>query len=87
MNPGGKAKNEKKSEIKYCDANCAKFSSFAGVLPALFTPLGDMFLFFQSTVFCVFGCIFHLVVVPNTEFRAHNQKLSLQKLPRITKKG
>ena len=87
MNPGGKAKNEQKSEIKYCDANCAKFSSFAGVLPALFTPLGEMFLFCQSTVFCVFGCIFHLGVVPNTEFRAHNQTLSLQKLPRITKKG
>ena len=72
MNPGGKAKNEQKSEIKYFDANCAKFSSFACVLPVLFTPLGKMFLFFQSTVFCVFGCIFHSGVVPNTEFRAHN---------------
>ena len=45
------------------------------------------FFFFQSTVFCVFGCIFHLGVVPNTEFRAHSRKLSLQKLPRMTKKG
>ena len=43
----------------------------ACVLSVLFTPLGEMISlmkpFVQSTVFCVFGCIFHLIVVLDTE--------------------
>ena len=43
----------------------------ACVLSVLFTPLGDMISLmkssFPSTLFCVFGCIFHLGVVLDTE--------------------
>ena len=43
----------------------------ACVLSVLFTPLGEMISlmkpFVQSTVFCVFGCIFHLIVLLDTE--------------------
>ena len=42
---------------------------------------------FPLTVFCVFGSIFYLGVMLDTKLGAHDPKMSLQKFPRITKKG
>ena len=42
---------------------------------------------FSSTAFCVFECIFHLVVSLDPEFGVHDQKVSIQEFPRITQKG
>ena len=42
---------------------------------------------FPWTVFCVFGSTFYSGVVLDTEFWAHARKISLQKFPRMTKKG
>ena len=41
----------------------------------------------SSTAFCLFECLFHLVVLLNTEFGVHDQKVSIQEFPRITQKG
>ena len=60
------------------------------VVSVLFTPLGEMISImkssFPSTVFCVFGRIFHLVVMLNTQIWgswSKNEPL-LQKIPRMT---
>ena len=37
-------------------------------------------------LYFVIFCNYELDVLPDTEFEDHNRKLSLQKLPRITKK-
>ena len=42
---------------------------------------------FSSTAFCVFECIFHLVVSLDPEFGVHDQKVSIQEFARITQKG
>ena len=42
---------------------------------------------FSSTAFCLLECLFHLVVLLNTEFGVHDQKVSIQEFARITHKG
>ena len=77
-------------------ASCAKVFkvSLCFISPRLLTTLTEFLKCILLTVyyillFCVFMAVFfiwELDVVPDTEFGDHNRKLSLQKLPRITKK-
>ena len=77
-------------------ASCAKVFkvSLCFISPRLPTTLTEVLKCILLTVyyillFCVFMVVFficELDVVSDTEFGDHNRKLSLQKLPRITKK-
>ena len=80
------AENEKK---KWDKKSVMHVQRFACVLPAPFAPLGEMLsrTYFPVNCICVFGCIFHLGLVPDKKFEAHYRKVSLKKLPRMTKQG
>ena len=77
-------------------ASCAKVFkvSLCFISPRLPTTLTEVLKCILLTVyfillFCVFMAVFficELDVVSDTEFGDHNRRLSLQKLPRITKK-
>ena len=77
-------------------ASCANVFkvSLSFISPRLLTTLTEVLKCILLTVyyillFCVFMAVFficELDVAPDPEFEDHNRKLSLQKLPRITKK-
>ena len=86
--PPRKGNVKKKTFVKKGDSWAN--SGLPCVLSVLFTRLGEMISImkssFPSTVFCVFGCIFHLGVMLNTQIWgswSKNEPL-IQKIPRMT---
>ena len=89
--PHGHGKQMLKKKIRKKGRFISKFRAYLCLIWVLFAPLGELISLmessFPSTVFCIFGCIFHFDVVLDSEIWGLWSNETFRNFKRMTRKA